>query len=343
MLGIGLGITSTTILSAAKTRVIPTLSGTQYGTIDTAVTFTGDFEVEVEFASADTTSTMAFFGDVSGGTTNYCQVGGTNIVFLTDDGSVGWAHGGAHSDGKVRVFTLYRSGNTLGIKLDGVIKNTSTLGAASQVDIDLVGCLGIATVPSQFFIGQMLSTKFTNITTGVIRDFVFDSGSTTEQYARGSTTDKITLVNFAAGDWSRYTLQRNIAHDAGSVAEAWVGGNVVVNGGFDADTDWTKETGWSIGSGIASCDGTQVGNSDLWQDLSLVGAAIYLHSFDLQAISAGNIRAKVGGNTSGLLSSLGVHKSIIPDLGFTHTGLEADINFVGSVDNVSVQHLLEIA
>lgn len=30
-----------------------------------------------------------------------------------------------------------------------------------------------------------------------------------------------------------------------------VGSNVVVNGGFDADTNWTKQTGWSISGGLA--------------------------------------------------------------------------------------------
>ena len=34
-----------------------------------------------------------------------------------------------------------------------------------------------------------------------------------------------------------------------------LGANIIVNGGFDADTDWTKGTGWSIGSGVASVTG----------------------------------------------------------------------------------------
>ena len=32
--------------------------------------------------------------------------------------------------------------------------------------------------------------------------------------------------------------------------------NLVTNGTFDADSDWTKGTGWSINGGVASCNGT---------------------------------------------------------------------------------------
>ncbi|KKM17098.1 hypothetical protein LCGC14_1679210, partial [marine sediment metagenome] len=42
-------------------------------------------------------------------------------------------------------------------------------------------------------------------------------------------------------------------------------GNLIANGTFATDTIWTKGTGWTIGSGVASCDGTQGGTTDLSQ------------------------------------------------------------------------------
>jgi len=51
-----------------------------------------------------------------------------------------------------------------------------------------------------------------------------------------------------------------------------VSGNLVTNGTFDSDSDWTKGTGWSIASGVASCDGTQTADSALSQVLSGVTA-----------------------------------------------------------------------
>jgi len=43
---------------------------------------------------------------------------------------------------------------------------------------------------------------------------------------------------------------------------------LVTNGTFDTDTDWTKQTGWTIVGGVASCDGTQAGASYLFQATS---------------------------------------------------------------------------
>ena len=39
----------------------------------------------------------------------------------------------------------------------------------------------------------------------------------------------------------------------------------VTNGAFAADTDWTKGDGWSIAAGVANCDGSQTGGSNLYQ------------------------------------------------------------------------------
>ena len=39
--------------------------------------------------------------------------------------------------------------------------------------------------------------------------------------------------------------------------------NLVVNGDFATDSDWSKGAGWSIEDGVATLDGTQVGGSNL--------------------------------------------------------------------------------
>ena len=50
---------------------------------------------------------------------------------------------------------------------------------------------------------------------------------------------------------------------------------IVVNGGFDADINWGKGPGWSIGDGVVSIDGTQTSNSNLTQTLSPVFGQTY--------------------------------------------------------------------
>lgn len=329
---------------------IATLSGTQYGTIDTAVTFGAgeDFRVDVEMASTDTTSiSIGVFGYGVAGTTNYLRpiVSGGTANFQTVNGNVTWTHGNEHLDGKTRTLSAFRTGLDTGIELNGVEKARATQGAASQIDIDLVGCLGVAGAPDQFFKGQILSIKFTNITTGVIRNFVFDSGSIVEQYARGSTTDKITLLNFALADWSRYTLQRNITHDAGTVALAWVGENVVVNGRFDADlSGWTvsnpsaQTVEWVNGELHIAGDG--VSSYGVQQD-SIITNNVYLVKADYRAIS-GVLKIQVGStgfdyNTTGAKTIL--HQAEVGTLFlYRRSGTSGE----GYFDNVSAQHLLEV-
>lgn len=328
-------------------RLIATLSGTPYGTIDTAVTFGAgeDFRIDVEYASTDTVSAeLGFFGDsVSAGATNLFkpQRLGSTSLFRTVDGDVLWTHGNVHLDGKIRTLSAYRTGLDIGIELDGTIKASSIKIASSAVTIDLIGALANSGIPQDFFKGQILSIKFTNITTGAIRNFVFDSGSIVEQFARGSTTDKITLFAFGAGDWGRYTKQRNILHGAGVVALAWVGENVVVNGRFDADAAWNKGTGWTIGSGVAT--GAAGLASVIRQDAGTISGVRYLSKMEVSGYSAGIVYQRVGNQDGNALSANGSYTEIITDAGTpSQTGAWKDINFVGSIDNRSVQHLLEV-
>jgi len=331
-------------LGESLSRQIPTLTGTPYGTLDTAITFTADFEVECIVATTNT-STDAVFGYGVSGTINYLQFSASDLTFVTPDGSVTWTHGGAHSDGKVHVATAYRVGNTIGVKLDGVIKNTATLGAASTVNIDLVGCLGIATTPSQFFIGELLSTKFTDKSGAedVVTNYVFDSGSTVEQYARGSDTLKVTFTNFTSANWNRYTLQRNILHDGGVIAEGWLKDTSVTNGNFNTDTGWTKGTGWSIAAGVASCDGTQVGVTDLEQASNHVSGDILLVESTLSNYSAGTLTQDLGGASGSAKSANGTTKEIITTTSTANIAMQGDAAFVGDIDNVIARKLLELA
>ena len=46
-----------------------------------------------------------------------------------------------------------------------------------------------------------------------------------------------------------------------------LGSELVTNGGFDTDSDWIKGTGWTISGGTANCDGTQTGNTLIYQNI----------------------------------------------------------------------------
>jgi hypothetical protein len=113
--------------------------------------------------------------------------------------------------------------------------------------------------------------------------------------------------------------------------------SLVTNGTFDADTDWTKGTGWTISGGVATkAAGTA---SDLEQSIALVSGKTYELKFDITARTAGVITYVVlGGTIDGTdVSSVGTYTyTITAGTGASSVIIGARADFVGSVDNVSV-------
>lgn len=167
------------------------------------------------------------------------------------------------------------------------------------------------------------------------------------------------LTNFTSANWSRYTLQRNVVHDAGSVVEAWVGGNLVVNGGFtdwtgDDPVNWVVTTPDTVGNSVSevsgqcniSGDGTNV---NYIEQTILTTSNTYLASLDITEVNlpSGSLQqeeptfgAVRDWNTVGHNSWLFDARQVVFRLRSARTGLPAsDTTF----DNVSVQHSLEVA
>ena len=65
------------------------------------------------------------------------------------------------------------------------------------------------------------------------------------------------------------------------------GTELVSNGDFELgdNGDWTKGTGWTISNGVADLDGSQGGNSDLTQTLTLKANAIYQLSLEVTDVT----------------------------------------------------------
>lgn len=112
------------------------------------------------------------------------------------------------------------------------------------------------------------------------------------------------------------------------------GSNIIVNGGFDADSDWTKGTGWSIAGGkatktpgVASAI-TQPATGNIW----------YQVSFTISNLTAGVLEAYPNGPSS--VSSNGSHTHTIRPTGIVSVGILASATFDGSVDDVVVKPLV---
>jgi len=113
-----------------------------------------------------------------------------------------------------------------------------------------------------------------------------------------------------------------------------------INGDFISDTIWLKGTGWSIGSGKASCDGSQVANSDLDESIThFVVGRTYNVTFTISNYSAGTITPILGvGGTSGTARSAnGTFSEDIVAAGTNRIILRANSTFVGDIDDMKVE------
>lgn len=120
-----------------------------------------------------------------------------------------------------------------------------------------------------------------------------------------------------------------------------IGPELVTNGTFAADTDWTKGTGWSIAAGVASK--TSGNTQTLSQAIDIDAGASYRVIFTVTAITGGNVRPRLQGGTADEgtnRSAPGEYTETITDTGTnTHIGFRGDTSFAGSIDGVSVRKL----
>ena len=337
--------------SVIAPRLIPTFAGTQYGTLDTPITFTGDCRIKAIFATTNGENQI-ITGD-SHLTNLYISTAAAtandiNIYWLGSKKIFNFA--ADIDDSKIHELEMIFSGEELTAFIDGVAStdNGSYTGLSNQSS-GINFLIGNSNSLSAEFEGQILSVKFTDQSGAedVITNYVFDSGSTTEQFARGSTTLKVTLTNFATTDWNRYTLQRNITHDSGVITEAWIGENVVVNGGFGADTDWTKSAERSSISG-GEAHFVTGGDVFIYQDILTINDN-YLVDLDYNITSENSLFCGSNNGTGDAIIDLSYSSvgSIKDTIKASHAFfIIRDNNAIGteaSFDNASVQHLLEVA
>ena len=111
-------------------------------------------------------------------------------------------------------------------------------------------------------------------------------------------------------------------------------GELTTNGSFDADSDWTKGSGWTIAGGKAvKAAGA---GTFLYQDNITTAGKLYRYTMIISGYVAGNVRFQTGA-ASTYYSANGTHTV---DMVATNTDgkfqLYADASFDGDIDSVSV-------
>ena len=114
---------------------------------------------------------------------------------------------------------------------------------------------------------------------------------------------------------------------------------LVVNGDFATDTNWTKQAGWSIGGGVATCNGS---SGSIYQTGVVEIGKYYFCQFDVINLTSGSVAINVGGNTSGQLrTSIGTYSETLYVVsGSNNRAYILSQSFNGSIDNVSVKELI---
>ena len=116
------------------------------------------------------------------------------------------------------------------------------------------------------------------------------------------------------------------------------GTELVTNGNFAADSNWTKEAGWSIASGKASYDASSATNA-IHQSIGLTTGSVYKLSFTVVDYTSGSFKGHLSnGNVTAATDAISANG----DYSFNITATGALVlfrnvtSFNGSIDNVSV-------
>tara|TARA_R110002096_G_scaffold331069_1_gene525119 strand:- start:592 stop:2133 length:1542 start_codon:yes stop_codon:yes gene_type:complete len=126
------------------------------------------------------------------------------------------------------------------------------------------------------------------------------------------------------------------------------GAELVTNGGFDADSNWTRGDGWTISEGSANCDGTQTGNTEIKQQhgvlevtLDLQVGKTYKMVIDVTVSEGALSQIEVRGhNQTDDITSDGTYTLYFrPTSANVRIIILGNSDFVGSIDNVSLKEL----
>jgi len=119
-----------------------------------------------------------------------------------------------------------------------------------------------------------------------------------------------------------------------------LGDELVVNGTFDTDSNWTKGTGWTISGGTANCDGTQTSSTLLQQNSVFTSGKTYQIQLEVTSYTSGILKVSLHSVWSANITSVGTYTFLI-DATIDWLRIDANTDFVGSIDNVSVKEKLD--
>lgn len=326
---VGVGSSGISIVSLAQRIFItadPILE-THY-TMENFKEFPGDFIISARCILPVGATTVTLFGEESFDD-NYFKILSTGFASLKVGGIVVTSTVLATKGRSFRTYGVERDGTDILFQENGITIDTVTEEFGFSLFLDAC-CISNGV---DFYSGVFADPTLTDLATpSNSESWRIDQAfpSTTEQSS--SANNLLTYVNADSVTRELFTV----------ISDGWIGVEVVVNGGFNSDTDWTKGTGWSISGGEAisvATTNTNIANTGI----SANDNVTYRTSFEITAFTSGNVRLKAGsfGSTH---NEIGVFVQDIVSTSVAAILLSANFSngFDGSLDNVSVKRLLEV-
>jgi hypothetical protein len=124
---------------------------------------------------------------------------------------------------------------------------------------------------------------------------------------------------------------------------------LVTNGTFDTDTDWSKDAGWAITGGEAVAS-VSAANANLWQTGRTIAQGVtYKLEFDL-ALTASGVSVYLGTNSDQLVkASLAVADNgrnifyVNANANYTRITFRKSTSAAGTIDNVSLKRVVDMS
>ena len=177
-----------------------------------------------------------------------------------------------------------------------------------------------------------------------------DSGVTAIQF--DAATPANSMVNYITGSyqsgWQNGDIKGAFLSDTDDT-DLVGSGELVTNGTFDTDSDWTKGTGWAISGGTANLDTSVTGAgvfTSLSQDITTVAGKNYVLSVDVTAlanVSINEIFIRVNGTSAGtsITATSTEIRNFVASGSTTTISIDAGVGQDGdetiSIDNISVK------
>ena len=166
------------------------------------------------------------------------------------------------------------------------------------------------------------------------------SGSIIIGRSTGGVAYNSSVTNISIKEITDDTNIPRINYEGFSYQDA-LGNELVTNGDFATDSNWSKGGGWSISGGKA--EALNVNGSYLVQNISFTNAKTYKIQFSVSDYLSGEVRIRFSGGggfiSTDYVSGNNTHTLYLQSIGNTVFRLQGQNNFTGSIDNVSVKEV----